>query len=123
MYCNLCGFCSIRANISLNIQKLQCQFSKTYRYLPYESNSKLTIKQKRESIKKRHREFYWMGRYLRECIECFGSLPDIFPKDNFRVYHGISRHVTFSSVYPYIKGHLVPAEVMLLRKDFLSIRV
>ena len=62
-------------------------------------------KQRRESIKNRHRNYYWMARYLRESIECFGLK---IPANNksFQVYHGVNRFVTFSSAYSYIKGPL-----------------
>eukprot|EP01083_Nonionella_stella_P001437 4130_1 len=48
-----------------NYDQLQFAFSATFRK---EKKNDTNI-----TVKTRHRNYYFMGRYLRECVECFGS--------------------------------------------------
>jgi len=64
------------------------QFSATFR----RSSNDETM----DCIKDRHRNFYWFGRYLKECVECFGIDHD---QKRIRPYHGISRMMNFQSVF------------------------
>eukprot|EP01084_Bolivina_argentea_P091730 165100_1 len=73
---------------------LQRKFSETFRK-----------QDKTESIKdlqKRHRHYYFLGRYLRECVECFGTKSSTL--QTLTVYHGINKQFTFPSINAYIHG-------------------
>eukprot|EP01084_Bolivina_argentea_P134891 237796_1 len=72
--------------IYCNYDKLQYQFSATFRLKKGETEIEL---------KQRHSNYYWLGRLLRECVECFG-VEDEPPK---KLYHGVSKHVTFPSIF------------------------
>eukprot|EP01083_Nonionella_stella_P122435 368359_1 len=77
-----------------NFDVVQFEFSKTCR--------RKHEKESDEEVKERHRNYYWMGRLLRECIECFGMREPT--TSMLRVYHGTKKHFTFSSLHGYIKG-------------------
>ena len=96
-------------------QQLSRQFSATFRYSADELKPGLSVPQRREKIKQRHTGYYSISTYLRECIECFGS---ICPDKDFTVYHGVDRHVKFSSVYPYIKGPLSTTKTRAVAVNF-----
>eukprot|EP01084_Bolivina_argentea_P302336 521843_1 len=72
-----------------NYNLLQMKFSDTFRrQTPQETDSEL---------KNRHSNFYFMGRYLRECVEGFGCT-HVSSKSLLRVYRGVSKSFTFSSM-------------------------
>ena len=53
-----------------------------------------------EELKRRHGNYYWLGRYLKECVECFGmEKPQktlTLTEDRYwKVYHGINVQKTF----------------------------
>eukprot|EP01084_Bolivina_argentea_P194381 333510_1 len=77
--------------IYCNQNTLQRKLTETYRY-----------KNKNESddeLKERHRNFYFLGRFLRECVECFGTEWTSSNQDgNINLYHGIYQNFTFSSL-------------------------
>ena len=91
---------SIQHIISLllyaNFTELQKEFSETFRPCIIDSES-----QKREPRKswfRRHSEFHFWGKYLRECVECFGCDLDEDQRDRRVVqnfYHGINRELYF----------------------------
>ena len=62
-----------------------------------------------EELKNRHRNFYHLAKYLRECIECFGmDLGEYHTKDNVQlnVFHGLDKIFAFSSLNARIHGPL-----------------
>eukprot|EP01084_Bolivina_argentea_P259739 438388_1 len=62
-----------------NFDILQYEFSATYR--------KLHKNESIESIKERHSMYYFLGKLLRECVECFGmNKPEV--SDRFVTFHG-----------------------------------
>eukprot|EP01084_Bolivina_argentea_P236894 398264_1 len=73
--------------------ELQKKLSETYR----RENQQETD----GNLKKRHQNYYWMGRALRECVECYGIKPEDRP---ITVYHGVNKPLTFSSAFAFIKG-------------------
>eukprot|EP01084_Bolivina_argentea_P148613 259784_1 len=77
-----------------NYDMLSYKFSETYR--------KINEKDSGYDIKQRHRNYYWLGRYLRECAECFGMEVnyDIW---NLKLYHGVNQRFTFESMIANIK--------------------
>eukprot|EP01084_Bolivina_argentea_P292598 503041_1 len=90
--------------IYCNYDVLQFKFTETYRKL----SSQETI----DSMKKRHTNYFFIGKLLRECVECFGmkrptemNLRNMMTwgKDHINVYHGVSKQFQFSSTFPYIK--------------------
>eukprot|EP01084_Bolivina_argentea_P213257 362243_1 len=81
-----------------NCTQLQRAFSETYRHKDkYESDS---------DMKDRHRNYYYLGRYLRECVECFGMKWKNLSDKNITVYHGVNKIFTFPSLFAYINGPL-----------------
>ncbi len=69
-------------------------FSSTYRKISeYESN---------ESLKARHSEVYYWGRYLRELVECFGEVMEDSEIPLF--YHGVSCELLFDSTHILLCG-------------------
>eukprot|EP01084_Bolivina_argentea_P184443 318098_1 len=71
--------------IYCNYDVLQHEFSKTYRAI-YKNESK-------QSIIKRHSEFYFLGKYLKEAVYRLGI--DINKGNVKCFYHGISEHLIF----------------------------
>eukprot|EP01084_Bolivina_argentea_P291032 500121_1 len=53
---------------------------------PYETN---------KTLKDRHSEFYYWGKYLRECVECYGE--DFEYSEIKTLYHGVSAELLFDS--------------------------
>eukprot|EP01084_Bolivina_argentea_P283471 485501_1 len=51
--------------VQCNFDVLQFEFKKTYR-------KESCINEKDDELKKRHSNYYWLGKLLRECAECFG---------------------------------------------------
>ena len=83
--------------MQLNIQILSFKFSQTYR--------KLDEQETDSAIRQRHRNYYWMGRCLRECVECFGMSIKQNPGELYlRVYHGLNQQFVFESMYLKISG-------------------
>eukprot|EP01084_Bolivina_argentea_P085803 155086_1 len=57
-----------------------------------------------QDVVERHRNYYWLGRYLRECVECFGMTTNSNTYlHSITVYHGVNDKFTFSSMHAYIK--------------------
>eukprot|EP01084_Bolivina_argentea_P255424 429596_1 len=74
--------------------ELQKKFSETFR----RTNNTESI----NDIKEKHRNYYFFGRLLRECVECFGMKHN--NNDIIRLYHGINNYFMFKSLFGYIKG-------------------
>ena len=55
-----------------------------------------------DDLKKRHSNYYWLGRRLKECVECFGM--DHNNQLKYRFYHGINKKMQFKSLFAYMKG-------------------
>lgn len=71
-----------------NYDKLQYEFSKTYR--------RLSAKESNIDIAERHRHFYHLGMWIKRAVHEFGTRTDtIDSNDTF--YHGISQQTIFSS--------------------------
>eukprot|EP01084_Bolivina_argentea_P234292 394439_1 len=69
---------------------LQFKFGETFR-----------LKNKDETdseLKERHRNFYWLGRLLRECTECYGM-----KKGPNKMYHGVNKYFMYPSIFATIK--------------------
>eukprot|EP01084_Bolivina_argentea_P229073 386710_1 len=84
----------IAVMIYCNFDILQRKFSETYRRKDSNDTPKQMIK--------RHRNFYFLGKLLRECIECFGM--SNATGSDIKVYHGVGRNHIFSSMFAHIKG-------------------
>eukprot|EP01084_Bolivina_argentea_P219264 371932_1 len=78
-----------------NYDEVQRKFSETFRRFRNESN---------ESVKNRHRNYYFFAKLLRECVECFGMSYDPLKQENIRVFHGASQSFSFSSMDSCIMG-------------------
>eukprot|EP01084_Bolivina_argentea_P165708 287838_1 len=85
----------ISAMIYCNFDALQAKFSATYR--------RTTDEESVEQIKERHRNYYWLGRRLRECVECYGMKHNL-QSINVRIWHGINQMLEFESLFAYVKG-------------------
>eukprot|EP01083_Nonionella_stella_P074419 201878_1 len=81
--------------IYCNFDLLSKKFTETYR--------KLNDAESDDDLIQRHRNYYWMGRYLRECVECFGMRHD-FAWKSIKVYHGVNVQYMFPSLFAHIKG-------------------
>eukprot|EP01084_Bolivina_argentea_P123752 219292_1 len=82
-----------------NFDKLSFKFSETYR--------KININETDIELRERHRNYYWLGRYLRECVECFGmdrKALGLKHSDSMTVYHGANKQFLFPSIYTHIMG-------------------
>eukprot|EP01083_Nonionella_stella_P088745 247541_1 len=84
----------IAATVYCVCDLLQQKFTQTFRRI----NDAETI----FDIKRRHRNFYFLARLLRECVEGFGMEHNNL--DSIRVYHGINDQFAFKSLFGYIKG-------------------
>lgn len=67
----------------------QNKLTATYRRIYWNETDK--------SLKRRHAEFHWWGRLLRELVECFGIDMRFAKKSTF--YHGINVELLFQSTY------------------------
>ena len=76
--------------------KLQFEFSKTYRLIHQEKDIKDVIK--------RHCNFYHLARCIKEAIEVFGT--EYLYGDNDKVYHGINQQMTFEATSAVIGSPL-----------------
>ena len=79
-----------------NFTELQKEFSETFR--PCIINKESQKKESRKFWFKRHSEFHFWSKYLRECVECFGCDLDEDKRDKKVVqnfYHGINRELYF----------------------------
>ena len=65
----------------------QNKLTATYRRIYWNETDK--------SLKRRHAEFYWWSRFLRELVECFGIKMSRAPESKF--YHGIGVELLFES--------------------------
>ena len=82
-----------------NFDTLQRKFTETFR--------KLSDNESDQQLVKRHRNYYWLGRYLRECVE---YVP-IAVSENLvclregiiTLYHGVDKQFTFKS-WNYMNG-------------------
>eukprot|EP01084_Bolivina_argentea_P121281 214926_1 len=81
-----------------NFDELSRKFSETYR-LTSDHSTILEMKSK-------HRNFYWMGRYLREIVECFGVQGYNDKGWSWRLYHGVNTSLMFPCLDAHIKGPL-----------------
>ena len=85
------------------MEKLSCTHPETYAPNCLHADDE-HIKQ----IIKRHENYYWVARRLRECVECFGM--EIYNERNgkhiesIKIYHGASKNFMFKSLNAYIKG-------------------
>eukprot|EP01084_Bolivina_argentea_P277853 474514_1 len=105
--------------IYCNYDWLQCKFSETYR--------KLNDNESLENMKQRHRNFYFLGKALREIVECYGMEKSLFNEEEFmkisdpkdlihqlfkvsngkdciELYHGVTNNFEFESLFAFIKG-------------------
>eukprot|EP01084_Bolivina_argentea_P280024 478804_1 len=64
-----------------NYDEFQFKFGETFRQK--DKNEKY------DELKKRHSSCYWMARYLRECVECFGTYTEC---ENIVLYHGVNQN-------------------------------
>ncbi len=80
--------------IYCNYTHLQYEFSKTYR--------KIKDDETKDEIKERHRNFYWFGKYLKECVNWFGQR--VLPETRNKFYHGIGEEMQFPTVADRPRG-------------------
>eukprot|EP01084_Bolivina_argentea_P268226 455522_1 len=93
-----------------NYDLLSFKFSETYR----------PVKEKEtdSELKERHSNYYWMGRLLRECVECFGMQAT---KDHvLKVYHGVNEQFLFTSMYDFINGPLSTTRSYAVAVEFCA---
>eukprot|EP01083_Nonionella_stella_P295911 1005486_1 len=83
--------------VQCNFDTLQNEFRKTYRRNRDETDVEL---------KRRHSNFYWLGRRLRECVECFGMEQQYLTRENktIDVWHGLKKPFLFPSMFAHIQG-------------------
>eukprot|EP01083_Nonionella_stella_P150592 479963_1 len=79
-----------------NYDQFQYQFSATYR--------RATPDESDESLKNRHSHYHWLGRFIRETVECFGD--KIFGSAIKSFWHGIREEMLFHGTVSNIKGVL-----------------
>merc|ERR1712176_12962 len=77
-----------------NYSKQQYEFTATFRRIYWNETD--------DSLKKRHSQFHWWARLLRECVECFGTTMQFVDERVF--YHGISKQMLFDSTYFHVYG-------------------
>eukprot|EP01084_Bolivina_argentea_P253846 426563_1 len=75
---------------------LQYKFSSTFRYKNDNENL--------QSLMKRHSNFHFLSKYLRETVEIFGKCSRLSP--SIAVYHGINEHMLFECTHSVIFGPL-----------------
>ena len=72
-----------------NFSHQQYEFTATFRRIYYNETD--------ESLKRRHSQFHFWGKLLRETVECFGTEMSRVPERVF--YHGINQEMLFESTY------------------------
>ena len=83
--------------------KLQYEFSKTYRYLEGEKYVYEVIK--------RHSNYFYMARYIKEAIGVFGI--QYIEGYNNKVYHGVNEEMIFES-YKFPHKYIIDLCMSLL---------
>eukprot|EP01083_Nonionella_stella_P295912 1005487_1 len=83
--------------VQCNFDTLQNEFRKTYRRNHGEEDV---------DLKRRHSNFYWLARRLRECVECFGMERQYLTREKktIDVWHGLNKAFIFPSMFAHIKG-------------------
>eukprot|EP01084_Bolivina_argentea_P255423 429594_1 len=83
---------------------LYCNYDKMQRKLS-ETYTKSDEKESDTSLKERHSNYYFWGRSLRECVECFGTdfSPEVDSAD-ITLFRGINQQFMFESTLANIKG-------------------
>eukprot|EP01084_Bolivina_argentea_P077881 141331_1 len=90
--------------VQCNYTDLQYQFRRTFRKI------ETTEDDQHVQLKKRHSNYYWMGRSLRECVECFGMRKQIEFDSKYRqpinihIWVGLNQKFVFSSMFAFIKA-------------------
>eukprot|EP01083_Nonionella_stella_P147675 466358_1 len=92
-----------------NFDQLQQTFSTTFRYCD-ENESDI-------SLKKRHSNYYYLAKNLRELVECFGMKWSL-ELESIRLYHGINGNFTFSTLDAFIKGPLSTTTSFMIAAQF-----
>eukprot|EP01084_Bolivina_argentea_P010978 20506_1 len=92
-----------------DMDNLQREFSATYRLKTDESLNEL---------KWRHSNFHFLGKYLREAVECFGDMA--VWNDTVTFYHGINCMMQFKSVSVGICGPLSTTTVVNVAMNFAT---
>eukprot|EP01084_Bolivina_argentea_P085805 155090_1 len=102
-----------------NYDKLQRKLSETYR--------KVNVHESDEHLKQRHSNYYFWGRFLRECVDCFGmkinrnSQSDkIILSDKMILFHGINQSFTFRSMFANIKAPFSTTTDYLVALNFCA---
>eukprot|EP01084_Bolivina_argentea_P032233 59614_1 len=78
--------------IRCNFDSFQYEFNKTYR--------RNDINESDESIAKRHQNFYWLAKYLKQVINLYG-----YKFIDRKYYHGVSKYVSFDALKGYGTTH------------------
>eukprot|EP01084_Bolivina_argentea_P112794 201137_1 len=82
-----------------NFETLQFKFTETYRLINED-------KQNVKNMKDRHRNYFFLGKLLRECVECFGMNRKVDYNDTISLFYGVNKNFAFSSIFAFIKGPL-----------------
>eukprot|EP01084_Bolivina_argentea_P161265 280760_1 len=77
-----------------NYTNFQSKFSETYRHKD-EADEEMIV---------RHEHYYFMGKLLRENVECFGM--NTTDQKTFSVYHGTTEQFQLPSIFACVKGPL-----------------
>eukprot|EP01084_Bolivina_argentea_P103882 186047_1 len=98
--------------IYCNNDLLQQRFTETFR--------KIDKNETNQEIKQRHRNFYFLGRLLRESVECFGTKKRFGMDDPISVYQGVNKQFVYSSMYAYIKGPMSTTRNYVVAVNFCA---
>eukprot|EP01084_Bolivina_argentea_P119069 211169_1 len=94
-----------------NCDKLQRKFGQTFRHKD--------IHETDDEMKRRHRNYYFLGRLLRECVECFGTKWPVYGNiGTITLFHGVDKQFSFASLNAFIKGPLCTTTVHSVAVNF-----
>eukprot|EP01083_Nonionella_stella_P284916 969894_1 len=98
----MCAEHLIAMMVQCNYDTLQFKFKQTYRKEPSDETD--------SQLRERHRNYWWLGKLLREMVECFGMdqyidcEPKYFYRERIRLWVGLSKQFVFPSLFAFIKG-------------------
>merc|ERR1712228_473401 len=91
-----------------NFSHQQCEFTATFRRIYWNETD--------ESLKRRHSQFHFWGKLLRETVECFGTAMEHCPERIF--YHGINQSMLFESTLFHVYGPMSTTVEMSVALNF-----
>eukprot|EP01084_Bolivina_argentea_P284005 486582_1 len=95
-FSNITQYHILSVMLYCNFDNLQKEFTTTFRMISETENF--------DQFKKKHSNFYWWARYLRESVECFGMTSKKDFDQTYILYHGVTGQFSLPSLFASVKG-------------------